>query len=233
MSKKNNIGKNILEKIVAVIREDSRALRAAVMDQTGSRLHEKQISSARDSLKQAKTAIAEELAKELQASRQVRLLDEQVTCQEQLIIDAMKNEDESLAFELATEMVALEQELKAKVEVLKRQQAQLKQLTRHMEFAERELQELERQMAMVKTTEDIQKATDVITGNLSKADSKMLSARKTLERIRKKQQIEHENNQTRFDLNEEKADKTTALTDQSSAEELDPAVVLQRILDKD
>ncbi len=185
---KKSVGKNILEKIITVIRDDSRALSEAVMDSTGYRLYEKQIEVSKENLRQAKSAISDELAKELQSSRKVKILNARVKQQEQLIIEALSRNDEDLAFNLATEVVELEQDQVAEQAILKSHELHLGHLTRRLENAERTLKDLERQVAMVQTTEDIQKATDVITKSFSQADAKMLSAKKALERIRKKQQ---------------------------------------------
>ena len=166
---KKSVGKNILEKIITVIRDDSRALSEAVMDSTGSRLYEKQIEVSKENLRQAKSAITDELAKELQSSRKVKILNDRVNQQEQLIIEALSRNDEDLAFNLATEMVELEQDQAAELTILKSHELHLGHLTRRLENAERTLKDLERQMAMVQTTEDIQKATDVITKSFSQA----------------------------------------------------------------
>ena len=134
---KAGVGKNILEKIMTVIKEDSRALSEAVMDSRGTRIHERQIEVARDSIKQAKRAITDELAKELQSSRKLKIINERVDQQEQRIIDALSQDDEALAFELATEMVELEQDRDTEAAILRSHELHLGHLTRQMEQTER------------------------------------------------------------------------------------------------
>ncbi len=231
---KKSVGKNILEKIITVIRDDSRALSEAVMDSSGSRLYEKQIEVSKENLRQAKSAITDELAKELQSSRKVKILNDRVNQQEQLIIEALSRNDEDLAFNLATEMVELEQDQAAELTILKSHELHLGHLTRRLENAERTLKDLERQMAMVQTTEDIQKATDVITKSFSQADAKMLSAKRALERIRKKQQQideQYEVDESMYgDPNkalEEPQEKVTKSSKEGAAD------VLKRIVDKE
>ncbi|PIE41873.1 MAG: hypothetical protein CSA47_02455 [Gammaproteobacteria bacterium] len=57
-----------------------------------------------------------------------------------------------------------------------------------METAEKQIKDYERQLTMVKTTENVQKATATITDNFSASNSTLLSAKESLERIRAKQQ---------------------------------------------
>ena len=54
--------------------------------------------------------------------------------------------------------------------------------------SERQLAEHQRQLTMVKTTDSVQKATSAITDNFSASNSKLLSAKDSLERIKQKQQ---------------------------------------------
>ena len=54
--------------------------------------------------------------------------------------------------------------------------------------SERQVAEYKRQLSMVKTTESVQKATSAITDNFSSSNSKLLSAKDSLERIKAKQQ---------------------------------------------
>ncbi|WP_223789104.1 PspA/IM30 family protein [Marinicella meishanensis] len=229
---KAGVGKNILEKIMNVIREDSRALSEAVMDSRGTRIHERQIEVAKDSIKQAKRAITDELAKELQSSRKLKIINERVDQQEQRIIDALSQDDEALAFELATEMVELEQDRDTEAAILRSHELHLGHLTRQMEQTERTLMELERQLAMVQTTADIQKATDVITQSFAKADAKMLSAKRSLERIRRKQQ--QIDQQYEVDEGWEEPKELPASKKSIADQAKDGAAdVLKRIIDKD
>ncbi len=231
---KKSVGKNILEKIITVIRDDSRALSEAVMDSTGNKMYEKQIEVAKENLQAAKRTITDELAKELQSSRKVKLLNDRVMQQEQLIIDALSRNDEKLAFNLATEMVELEQDQAAEQAIFKSHELHLGHLTRRLENAERTLKDLERQVAMVQTTEDIQKATDVITKSFSQADAKMLSAKRALKRIRKKQQQIDEQYEVDDPLLEQPTQALEAKQDKKIKDSKEGAAdVLKRIVDKE
>ncbi|MCX7553584.1 PspA/IM30 family protein [Marinicella sp. S1101] len=232
---KKRAGMNILDKIIQVIRDDSRALSEAVMDSTGNKIYEKQIEVAKVNLSSAKHAISDALAKESQCSRKVKLMKSQVDEHEQRIIKALSQNDEILAFDLATEMVELEQDLAAEAGILKSHELHLGHLTRQMENAERSLKELERQVAMVQTTADIQKATEVITKNFNQADSKMLSAKRSLERIRRKQQSLDEQYEVDDAMVNERKPVLTEKHQNEVSEQVteDAADVLKRIIDKE
>ena len=53
---------------------------------------------------------------------------------------------------------------------------------------ERQLKEYQRQLSMVKTTESVQKASAAITDNFASSNSKIISAKDSLERIKERQQ---------------------------------------------
>lgn len=185
-SKKPNT-KSMLAKIMETIRTESISLRDAVMESTGFNQFERQIETAKINLDEAKHTLSEQMANELQTSRLVKILADKVNQQELLIIDALGQGDEDHAFKLATEMVELEQDLLAQQQIKKSHELHLRHLTRQVENAERLLKDLERQLSMVNTTEQIHQATDVITKNFDQADSKLLSAKTSLDRIRRKQ----------------------------------------------
>ncbi len=177
----------MLEKIMNAIKEESRFLTESVLDSSGLRMYEKKIEEAQNNLNQAKSALTEEMSNELQSSRRVKILAEKIKQQESLIIDALSQNNEKLAFNLATALVEFEQDHEAQLAIQHSHDLHLGHLKRQMEHAERFLKDLERQLAMVNTTDRIQKATAVITRNFDDADAKMLSAKKSLDRIRKKQ----------------------------------------------
>ena len=53
---------------------------------------------------------------------------------------------------------------------------------------ERQVKDYDRQLSMVKTTESVQKASAAITDNFASSNSKILSAKDSLERIKERQQ---------------------------------------------
>ena len=82
--------------------------------------------------------------------------------------------------------------------------ARLKELVKK---TERQIKEYERQLSMVKTTESVQKASAAITDNFSSSNSRILSAKDSLERIKKRQQDNFDKMSAAEALMEEDSDK--------------------------
>jgi len=237
MSDSKKIGRvNVLEKIMTLIRSESQFLRDTVMDGDFSRNLEAELDDATFNLKQAKSVLSEELNNQLQSSRLVKILDDKINQQEQLIINSLSEGDEERAFLLATEVVDLEQDRAAQNALKLSHERQLGYLQAQLENAERSLKDLQRRLTMVNTTERIQKATAVINKNFEQADAKMLSAKKTLQRIRSKQQ-QLDNPSLKLDASNENNSKM-ALQDITNNKFSDhkteaAAAVLKRIINTD
>lgn len=232
---KKAVGMNILGKIMMAIRVESRNLTEAVMDSAASNKFEQQLAVAKTKLQQAKTALTDEMAEELRASRLVKITEDKLKQQELLIVDSLSQGNEEQAFELATEMVELEQDLTAQHSIQHSHGLHLGHLKRQMEQAERLFKDLTRQLSMVNTTERIQKATAVITKNFDQADSKMLSAKKSLDRIRRNQQridAQYEMTESTYDQQTQKTLPDINNNTVSDQQVDGAAAVLKRIIDK-
>lgn len=223
----------ILTKIVKAIREDAKILSEAVIDSGGSRGFEKKITKAKEHLQQAKHEISKEMAQELQSSRKFRTISLNIKEKEKYIADAIAQKDEEAALKLADEMIDLEQDKEAESAILHSHQLHLRHLNRQLEDAERTLKDLERQFGIVKTTERIQHATDIITKNFDTADSKMLSAKRSLERIRKKQKILDEKYKTDNKWLAKSPDSLSFSEDVTDQRRLDAKKLINKIKDKE
>ena len=237
---KKEPGQNMLEKIMTAIKVESRFLADAIMDSSGTRSFEQEIEAAKINLQEAKSALTDEMSNELKSSRRVRILVDKIDQQESLIIEALGQGNEKLAFNLATVLVELEQDRDAQLAIQHSHDLHLGHLKRQMEHAERFLKDLERQLAMVVTTDRIQKATQVITKNFDVADAKMLSAKKSLDRIRRQQQRTDEQYLTNEHLADQKNDHELLKEGEQTQNKLDDkevadsaADILKRIVDKD
>lgn len=179
---------SILKKIITAIRGGSREIGEAIVDSQGTRIFEQEIEDAKNNLNQAKHDLTDVMAKEMQTGRQIDALDIEISKHEQFVTDALKKDEDALALELAEKVSGFETE-KAELQKSKNIYAEhVEKLKRLMEKTERELTDYERQLTMVKTTENVQKATATITDNFSATNSTLISAKESLERIRKKQE---------------------------------------------
>ena len=77
-----------------------------------------------------------------------------------------------------------------------------------MKKTERQLKDYERQLSMVKTTESVQKASAAITDNFASSNSKMISAKDSLERIKQRQQNTFDRLAAAEQLESENSDKS-------------------------
>ena len=179
---------NILKKIMTAIRGGTRELGESIVDSQGTRIFEQEIEDAQESLKKAKGDLTQVMAKEMQASRKVESIQAEIDKNEGYVADALAKNKEALALEIATKVAELEQDKAQQVAAQQSYEKHIGKLKSMMEKAERQLKDYERQLTMVKTTENVQKATAAITDNFGTTDSTLMSAKESLDRIRKKQQ---------------------------------------------
>jgi len=179
---------NILKKIMTAIRGGTRELGESIVDSQGTRIFEQEIEDAKESLKKAKHDLTQVMAKEMQASRKIDSLQTEITNNEGFVSDALAKNEEALALEIAGKVAEIEQDMASQVSAQQSYAQHISKLKGMMEKAERQLKDYERQLTMVKTTENVQKATATITDNFGTADSTLVSAKESLDRIRKKQE---------------------------------------------
>lgn len=180
-------GMNVLKKIMTTIRKESKELTDAVMGSYGTVKIEQDFSSAQFKLNEAKQALTKMMRKQRQSSRIFDIIIDKITQQEGLIEEDLSNGDQAEAMKHALEVVDLEINKDIQIKVITSLTAHVNYLQRQLEQSERELKEFSRQLTMLKTTEKVQKATETILGNINGADADLLSAKKTLDRIREEQ----------------------------------------------
>lgn len=179
---------SILKKIVTAIRGGTRELGEAIIDAQSTRIFEQEIADAKESLKSAKHDLAHVMAKELQVNRTIDSLEKDIKKNEAFVIQALDKNEENLALEIADKVAQLEAEKQQEHNIQQSYSHHIEQLKKMMEKAERQLKDYERQLNMVKTTQSVQKATATITNNFNSADSNLLSAKQSLQRIKHRQQ---------------------------------------------
>ncbi|HFC30085.1 MAG TPA: PspA/IM30 family protein [Oceanospirillales bacterium] len=179
---------NILKKIMTAIRGGTRELGESIVDSQGTRIFAQEIEDAKESLKKAKHDLTQVMAKEMQAARKVEILEKEISKNEAFVTDALGKNKEALALEIAQKVAELEQDRQVQFDAQVSYGKHIEKLKGMMEKAQRQLNDYERQLTMVKTTENVQKATAAITDNFGTTDSTLVSAKESLERIKQKQQ---------------------------------------------
>jgi phage shock protein A len=198
---------SILKKIMTAVRGGAREMGELVVDANGTRIFEQEIKDAQAHLNKAKHDLTEVMAKQMQAGRQVQTLKKEIEEHEGYAGQALEKDNEALALEIAEKIALLEVDLADQQEVHNSFSTHATRLKDLVKKTERQLKEYERQLTMVKTTESVQKASAAITDNFASSNSKILSAKDSLDRIKKRQQDNFDQMAAAEELEEENSDK--------------------------
>jgi len=178
---------SIFKKIITAVRGGASEAGEAIIDANSTRIFEQEIRDSEKHITIAKRDLTEVMAKQMQAARELAQVQASIKEHEGYAMQALNQGNEALAIEVAEKISELE------ISAAEQQQANESFLTSSdrlkelIKKSERQLTEYKRQLTMVKTTESVQKATSAITDNFTASNSKLLNAKDSLERIKKKQ----------------------------------------------
>ncbi len=223
---------SILKKIMTAVKGGAREVGELIVDANGTRIFEQEIKDAENHMRKAKQDLTDVMAKQMQTGRKVESLKAEISEHEGYAVQALEKDNEQLALEIAEKIGGLETELAEQEEVLKSFSEHVSRLKDLVRKAERQIKEYERQLSMVKTTESVQRASAAITDNFASSNSKILSAKDSLERIKKRQQNTYDRLAAAEELEAENSDKSLKQRMQSAgigAEEKSASSVLDRI----
>lgn len=178
---------SIFKKIMTAIRGGASEVGESIVDSNATRIFEQEIRDSEHHLTKAKRDLTGVMAQQMAASREVSRLKRETTEHEGYVTQALEKGDETLALAVAEKIATLESELSSQQQSLDSFEGSANRLKDLVKKSERQLAEFKRQLSMVKTTESVQKATSAITDNFSSSNSKLLSAKDSLERIKAKQ----------------------------------------------
>lgn len=180
---------NILKKLMTAIRGGAREIGESVIDSNAMRIYEQEIEDARDHLNAARESLTEVMAREMQSKRSVSALQEKVAEHEGYAREALQQDNEALALQVAEKIASFEEELKQQQLSQTKYQAQVDKIKGQIRVAEKTIADHERELLMVKTTDSVQKATVTVSENIAANNSQLNSARESLDRIRRKQEL--------------------------------------------
>jgi len=178
---------SIFKKIITAVRGGVRETGEAIVDANSTRIFEQEIRDSEKHVTIAKRDLTEVMAKQMQAARELAKLQASIKEHEGYAMQALNQGNEALAIEVAEKIAELEN---STVDQQQANDSYLKSADRLKELikkSERQLTDYKRQLSMVKTTQSVQKATSAITDNFVASNSKLLSAKDSLERIKQKQ----------------------------------------------
>jgi len=173
---------------MTAIRGGASEVGESIVDANATRIFEQEIRDAENHLTKAKRDLTGVMAQQMASKRDVDRVQREITEHEGYAVQALEKGDETLALAVAEKIAALESELATSQQSLDSFEGSANRLKDLVKKSERQVAEYKRQLSMVKTTESVQKATSAITDNFSSSNSKLLSAKDSLERIKAKQQ---------------------------------------------
>ncbi len=223
---------SILKKIMTAVKGGAREVGELIVDANGTRIFEQEIKDAENHMRKAKQDLTDVMAKQMQAGRKAESLKAEISEHEGYAVQALEKDNEELALEIAEKIGGLETELVEQEEVRDRFSEHVSRLKDLVKKAERQIKEYERQLSMVKTTESVQRASAAITDNFASSNSKILSAKDSLERIKKRQQNTFDRLAAAEELEAENSDKSLEQRMQAAgigAEKKSASSVLDRI----
>ncbi|MCZ6501837.1 MAG: PspA/IM30 family protein [Gammaproteobacteria bacterium] len=223
---------SILKKIMTAVKGGAREVGELIVDANGTRIFEQEIKDAENHMRKAKQDLTDVMAKQMQTGRKVESLKAEVSEHEGYAVQALEKDNEELALEIAEKIGGLETELAEQEEVYNSFSEHVSRLKDLVKKAERQIKEYERQLSMVKTTESVQRASAAITDNFASSNSKILSAKDSLERIKKRQQNTFDRLAAAEELEAENSDKSLEQRMQAEgigAEKKSASSVLDRI----
>lgn len=177
----------IFRKLLTAMRGGAREIGESIVDANAIRIYTQEIEDAKNNLAKAKRDLTEVMAKEMQAARECERLKKDVEKYEAHAVAALDKGNEGLAEEVAQKIAELEAELQIQQSAKQEFGAHVARLKDLMKRTEQTIRDHERQLTMVKTTESVQKATRSITDNYGAGTTRLLDAKKSLERIKERQ----------------------------------------------
>ncbi|TLU67270.1 PspA/IM30 family protein [Thalassotalea litorea] len=179
---------SIFKKIMTAIRGGASEMGETIVDANATRIFEQEIRDAQNHLTKAKRDLTSVMAQQMSATRDVERIKRDIVEHEGYVQQALTQENETLALQVAEKIAGMENELETQQQALDSYSSNVDRLKELVKKSERQVAEFKRQLSMVKTTENVQKATSAITDNFSSSNSKLLNAKDSLERIKAKQQ---------------------------------------------
>ncbi|PXF63610.1 PspA/IM30 family protein [Kangiella spongicola] len=198
---------NIIKKLISLVKGSFREMGENVVDANSTTIFAQEIEDAKTKIKAARKDLTEIMAKEMQAERKIAELAQKLDERKLQITAALEKGEDSLAEEVAQAASVIDSELAETQKAKNTYTQHIAKLKSMIEKGNADIEEFERQVSLVKTTENVQKATKAIATNYQSADGTLFDAKETLERIKQKQQDFDDEYLASQRLDEEMSDK--------------------------
>jgi phage shock protein A len=177
---------SVIGKIASLIKGSARELGESIVDANGARIYEQEIVDARAAITQAKNELTGVMAKEMQSARAIERIQNEISRLETLAVEALDKEKPELAEEVAAKVAEQEIELEGQTQSHANYALQVSRLKDLIKSSETKIREHEREVQIARTTESVYKATQSISDSIGSSGSKLISAKESLERIKKR-----------------------------------------------
>jgi phage shock protein A len=176
----------VIGKLVTLVRGSARELGESIVDAGGVRIYEQEIHDAKTAIAQAKLDLTGVMAKEMQSARDIERACAEIARLEALAVEALNKEREPLAEEVAARVAELEAELERQTRLHAEYAVQANRLKDLIKASDTKIREHERAVQMTRAAESVYKATQSIADSIGASGSRLVSARESLERIKKR-----------------------------------------------
>jgi phage shock protein A len=160
----------------------------AIIDTQAIRILDQEFRDSRIALDDAKTNLTAIMAEKMAVDRKVKELEDKIKMHEGYTIQALDKGDKSLASDLANKIADFEHELKIQQDIWVEYGIKITRLKKMITKSERTIKSMDREISIVKTTERVQQANDLVSANFSGSDSSLRNAMDSLQRIKQRQQ---------------------------------------------
>lgn len=178
----------ILKKLITALRGGINEMGESLVDSQALRILDQEIRDADNDLREAKESLANIMAQQKVADKNVDKTKVKIAEYENYAIKALDNKDEALALEVAEKIALLENELanhQKQADNFAQSVANLRQTISQTEI---NIRNLKQQVDIVKATESVQKAQSVVSQRYGGSTAKLQTALDSLDRIKQRQE---------------------------------------------
>lgn len=179
---------NIFNKLETALRGSVSEVGQAIVDTQAIRILEQEMRDAKSALDDAKTNLTAIMAEKMAVDRNVKHLKDKIKDHEGYALQALDKGDETLASDLTNKIANIEYDLKIQQGIVDEYVIKITHLKKLIHNSEHNIQAMDREVSVVKTTESVQQANDLVSAKFSGSDSSLRNATELLERIKKHQQ---------------------------------------------
>ncbi len=178
---------NIWAKMISALKGEPTAAGEAKADTRALRILDDEIRTASVELKQSRDALAELVAKQKLAADTIKQTQQRIAEHEDYARQAMAQENETLALEVAEKIVELEEQVQHETDIRDSYTSAIKDLQRVINQAEMNVKRLKQQLDTVKATASVQRAQATIAKRHGNGSETLQTAQDSLDRLKQRQ----------------------------------------------